>query len=1511
MKNTYTKIVFSLFSALALSSYGQLQTAGTTLVNIDATTLPLGPAEWVTNSGSLGGVFRATGLSANDQPVVNAVGGGTKGLLFDGHNFMEHATGPTGAATPAPADLVGPNPPLSIEAWVINPTFREDDGETIVAWGRRDAGMRNMAFNYSGNADHGAVDRWGGNMGWNPVPTPGQWHHLVMTFDGSVTRIYLDGVLNNTLANNAIDTLGGTPITLASQRNNDGTVTGAGGTRGSLTIGRLRIHDEPLTAAQVANNYNVERNQFVTAPAPLAAGPAHRYTFDVANTNDAVGLTIPDVGTAPGGAAAVQGFYGTASAAVEDGRVRLSGGSSETAPYIDLPNNLVSSLSTANGGSGQVTVEGWVNITGNASWHRLFDFGSTSEGEIEGPSVPGPTGTNMFMLAQVGGGRDWHQVEVNAHGTGSSRQFGLHNNNIAGFGLRHYAVTWNEGSGDVEVYANGVLSTRVNTPVQMSQIDDVNAWLGRSGYTADQNLAGNYDEFRIYNTVLTPAQIAYNYEAGPDLVLTDPGELRSVQVTGRTNVTAGTFQQLGVFGNYQNLSGLSLSLRPDLVFTSSNTNVVSVSPSGRLTALAPGNATVTFAYGGQTNTLEFTVTAESATLAHRYSFTTGPEDSVGGAAWNGALNGSAYVDGSQLVLDGSPGTFMQLPAGIITNQSAVTIEAWASFGTPLGTWTELFAFGDRAPGGEGRNYIMLTPHSGGNDVRASIAVGEPGGSRELFASRTGVLDGQSNVHLVAVYNPDAGYIALYINGALAGINNSVNIPLSEVDDILNLVGQSIWQADPHMNGSVDEFRIWYGSLSGRESAINAAAGPDRLVSDPGALQSLSFAVPAELVVNASGPSTLTGTFANVANVNLASFGATYTSGNTNVATVSANGVITAVAPGTTSITVNYGGMTQSRNVTVATPAAEMTHRYSFNGSTEDLVGNRDAQVTGSAMIVDNQLVLDASPGSYADLGADLVEGYHALTLEAWASFGANGNWVRLWDIGSQNDAGNGVTSIFFSPRTGNNDGEMTIFSQAGNNNIWPAGMGILDGSTNLHIVAVYNDIGGYQRLYFNGQLVAENTTPTVPLSTIDDQNAWLGRSLFGADPYLNGSIDEFRVYNGAVSSQQVAVNYAAGPDKLVSELGALQSVQFSVETNLLSDSRVQAQLVGNFANQAGVNLFAYAQPTLTSSDPNVVAVTPSGELRAVGAGQATVTAVYNGTSYAQVINVAAVPVTLKHRYTFDEPAGSTTAGDTVNDADATLEGGASLNGEGQMVLNGTTAYAWLPQGTISALSNATFEVWVTPTSTGNWQRIFDFGVDDGGVGASYAFLSARGAPGVRFTVKAQAGAPEAPILDAPEPLLVNERAHLVVVYNFAAGRASLYQNGRLVASGQTVTPLNAITDINNWLGRSQYAVDAYFAGTYDEFRIWEGAMQASQVAANFASGPEELLVPRASARLVGNQVEISWPKWGEGYTVQSTTTLVGASWQPVGGTPEDNGATYTLTVSADAQARFFRLVKQQ
>ena len=54
-------------------------------------------------------------------------------------------------------------------------------------------------------------------------------------------------------------------------------------------------------------------------------------------------------------------------------------------------------------------------------------------------------------------------------------------------------------------------------------------------------------------------------------------------------------------------------------------------------------------------------------------------------------------------------------------------------------------------------------------------------------------------------------------------------------------------------------------------------------------------------------------------------------------------------------------------------------------------------------------------------------------------------------------------------------------------------------------------------IYTNG-ILAISTNSLTSLDSVSTNRFYLGKSLFPTDPPLNGSIDEFRIYNAALSA---------------------------------------------------------------------------------------------------------------------------------------------------------------------------------------------------------------------------------------------------------------------------------------------------------------------------------------------------------------------------------------------------------
>jgi hypothetical protein len=234
--------------------------------------------------------------------------------------------------------------------------------------------------------------------------------------------------------------------------------------------------------------------------------------------------------------------------------------------------------------------------------------------------------------------------------------------------------------------------------------------------------------------------------------------------------------------------------------------------------------------------------------------------------------------------------------------------------------------------------------------------------------------------------------------------------------------------------------------------------------------------------------------------------------------------------------------------------------------------------------------------------------------------------------------------------------------------------------------------------------------------------------------------------------------------------------------------------------------------------------------------------------------------TLIHRYSFDGD------GTLVIDSKYAAHGevlGTTLAGDGTLSLIGETSmqHVDLPNHLMRGLSDATFEAWVTWRGGKVWQRVFDFGNSSNGEGApgsngtSYLFLTvasgndpARGLSSALRAAFSTNGVNDEDICHGSSPLPIDQPTHVALVIDHGNQRMILYRDGVLEAECDCdgaiesecdlSRSLSLIDDVNNWLGRSNYAADADFAGSYDEFRIYDAALTAEQIAESFEAGPD-------------------------------------------------------------------------
>jgi hypothetical protein len=101
---------------------------------------------------------------------------------------------------------------------------------------------------------------------------------------------------------------------------------------------------------------------------------------------------------------------------------------------------------------------------------------------------------------------------------------------------------------------------------------------------------------------------------------------------------------------------------------------------------------------------------------------------------------------------------------------------------------------------------------------------------------------------------------------------------------------------------------------------------------------------------------------------------------------------------------------------------------------------------------------------------------------------------------------------------------------------------------------------------------------------------------------------------------------------------------------------------------------------------------------------------------------------------------------------------------------------------------------------------------------------------VRFAVTVT-GAGGEELITGTSALPTNQWVHVAVTVSGAVG--TLYVNGVAVGTNTAMqfAPFRIGNTTQNWIGRSQYPTDPYFNGSVDEFRIYWGALAATEIAA--------------------------------------------------------------------------------
>jgi hypothetical protein len=549
-----------------------------------------------------------------------------------------------------------------------------------------------------------------------------------------------------------------------------------------------------------------------------------------------------------------------------------------------------------------------------------------------------------------------------------------------------------------------------------------------------------------------------------------------------------------------------------------------------------------------------TVSVEPAVLVHRYSFdgaagTTTITDSVGSA--HGTLinpTATATLTGSgQLNLDGNASSaYVSLPSGIISALTNGTIQTWVENHDPFSDWAELWAFGTNN-GSQGVDYITLIPN---NPVSSKLRLDVHRSTDTTFDAPS-PLPLSNQVCVTVTYNYSAQLVSMYVGGRKVA-SATVTAPLYTLPDGNNYLGQSEWygSGDPYLNAALDEFRIYSGIKSDLQIAVDNVTGPNTVVTNPGALLSLTVST-SSTNVDAHGlgvPIQVLANFANVTGVDVTTFSqTTVVSSDTSVGMITGGNFVPQNV-GVATVTATFSNISGSVLFTVVDTNAwpSLLHRYTFNETSgtvlHDSIGTIDGTINGPVTLTGSQMItppgnpppggngLPTPASGWVSFPANqgMVSGLpNEASIESWVVWQGGGVWQEIFDFGAAATPGvstGGGTYVMVSAHDGASGSLRMEWFPGGLVLTGPSlQMGVLS-----QVVITHDQDRQLDKLYLNGQLLSSGINPRL-WSSLPDTDNWLARDQW-PDPMFNGAYSDMRIWNGALTAGQVANSYAAGPD---------------------------------------------------------------------------------------------------------------------------------------------------------------------------------------------------------------------------------------------------------------------------------------------------------------------------------------------------------------------------------------------
>jgi hypothetical protein len=236
---------------------------------------------------------------------------------------------------------------------------------------------------------------------------------------------------------------------------------------------------------------------------------------------------------------------------------------------------------------------------------------------------------------------------------------------------------------------------------------------------------------------------------------------------------------------------------------------------------------------------------------------------------------------------------------------------------------------------------------------------------------------------------------------------------------------------------------------------------------------------------------------------------------------------------------------------------------------------------------------------------------------------------------------------------------------------------------------------------------------------------------------------------------------------------------------------------------------------------------------------------------------------------------------------------------GALQLNGTNGYIDAPDGVYFTGGDFTVSCWVKANTYANWSRICDFA--NGSANNNVLFAISNGTTG-RPACEIYNNTTPGGTITSPT-VQTGTNTWSFMVYTFSGGVARIYKDGTQIASGSQTAPLPVLRTLC-YIGRSQWAGDAYANAAFDEFRIYNRVITSMEMTSLLLEQPDAMnlvAVPTQVCPNTASSIKVIGTQKGVSYQLQNAATSANIGAAQAGNCDTLSFSTGNLTANTTFQ----------